>query len=103
AFYHSFYRELRIALQDLADQNFRVSLRERVVNMNEVVVAASRWEQNKQEVPGKIAAVSARDAAFYNPQTAADLLTVSDQVFVQKSQMGGGSPMIRGFSANRVL
>lgn len=103
AFYHSFYREQRVAWKDLLELNFRVSLRERVVNMNEVVVAASRWEQNKQEVPGKIAAVSARDVAFYNPQTSADLLTLSDQVFVQKSQMGGGSPMIRGFSANRVL
>ncbi|MEQ8425128.1 MAG: TonB-dependent receptor plug domain-containing protein, partial [Cyclobacteriaceae bacterium] len=41
--------------------------------------------------------------AFQNPQTAADLLGASNQVFVQKSQLGGGSPMIRGFSTNRVL
>jgi hypothetical protein len=27
----------------------------------------------------------------------------SGEVFVQKSQLGGGSPMIRGFSANRLL
>jgi hemoglobin/transferrin/lactoferrin receptor protein len=38
-----------------------------------------------------------------NPQTAADLLAISGEVFVQKSQQGGGSPMIRGFSANRLL
>ena len=31
------------------------------------------------------------------------MLDQSGQVFVQKSQLGGGSPMIRGFSTNRVL
>jgi len=36
-----------------------------------------------------------------NPQTAADLLSVSGQVFIQKSQQGGGSPMIRWFATNR--
>jgi hemoglobin/transferrin/lactoferrin receptor protein len=33
----------------------------------------------------------------------ADILTASGQVFVQKSQAGGGSPVIRGFEASRVL
>ena len=32
-----------------------------------------------------------------------DLLQNSGQLFVQKSQLGGGSPMIRGFSTNRLL
>ena len=40
---------------------------------------------------------------FTNPQTAADLLQSSGQVYVQKSQLGGGSPIIRGFSTNRLL
>jgi hemoglobin/transferrin/lactoferrin receptor protein len=30
-------------------------------------------------------------------------LGVSDEVFIQKSQLGGGSPMIRGFATNRIL
>ena len=38
-----------------------------------------------------------------NPQTAADLLGFSGKVFIQKSQQGGGSPMIRGFATNRLL
>ncbi|MCK7536351.1 MAG: Plug domain-containing protein [Marinilabiliales bacterium] len=40
---------------------------------------------------------------FDNPQTSADLLAKSNEVFVQKSQLGGGSPMIRGFSTNKIL
>ena len=38
-----------------------------------------------------------------NPQTTADMLAYTNEVFIQKSQLGGGSPMIRGFSANKLL
>jgi len=69
----------------------------------EVVVSATRWNQSKREVPAKISQISARTVALQNPQTAADMLGGSGEVFIQKSQQGGGSPMIRGFSTNRVL
>jgi len=71
--------------------------------LNEIIVSANRWEQSLIEVPNKISTISASALKFQNPQTAADLLTLSQHVFVQKSQMGGGSPMLRGFSTNRVL
>ena len=51
----------------------------------------------------KIVSISAKDVEMGNPQTAADLLGVSGKVYIQKSQQGGGSPMIRGFAANRLL
>ena len=35
--------------------------------------------------------------------TSADILLLTDGVTVQKSQGGGGSPIIRGFEANRIL
>ncbi len=35
--------------------------------------------------------------------TSADILLLSDGVTIQKSQGGGGSPIIRGFEANRIL
>ncbi len=38
-----------------------------------------------------------------NPQTSADLLTADGRLTVQKSQMGGGSPSIRGFESSRIL
>jgi hemoglobin/transferrin/lactoferrin receptor protein len=38
-----------------------------------------------------------------NVATGAELLLLSDGVTIQKSQAGGGSPIIRGFEANRVL
>jgi len=72
-------------------------------DLDEVVVSASKFEQSKREVPQKIISIKARDVLFSNPQTSADLLQNSGQVFIQKSQLGGGSPLIRGFSTNRLL
>jgi hemoglobin/transferrin/lactoferrin receptor protein len=71
--------------------------------LDETVVSASRWEQNIREVPNRVAKISTATIQFQNPQTAADLLGASNQVFIQKSQLGGGSPMIRGFATSRVL
>lgn len=71
--------------------------------LNDVVVSANRWEQNLREVSSRITKITPQLIQFQNPQTSADLLGISNQVFIQKSQLGGGSPMIRGFATNRVL
>ena len=71
--------------------------------LEEVVMSVSKWEQQKKDVPHKITSINARQIAFTHPQTSADLLQASGKVFVQKSQMGGGSPMIRGFATNRLV
>ncbi len=81
----------------------RVLLQHDQLSLDEIVVSANRWEQNKSEVPNKITALRKKDILYQNPQTAADLLGISGEVFIQKSQYGGGSPMIRGFSTNRLL
>ncbi len=75
----------------------------RIILEEEVVISANKWEQQLNEVPNKIIKISKLDILSNNPQTAADLLAQTGSVFVQKSQLGGGSPMIRGFATNRVL
>ncbi len=80
-----------------------VYLRQDIFDLNEVMVSASKWNEVYKRVPVVIEKITAKKATLYQPQTAADLLNVNSRVFIQKSQLGGGSPMIRGFSANRVL
>ena len=72
-------------------------------DLESVVVSFNQWEQKKNEVPNRIRKVDVRDIMLRNPQTAADMLGQSAGIFIQKSQQAGGSPMIRGFAANRVL
>lgn len=75
----------------------------KVEGLEQIVVSASKFEQAKRDVPQSIFNISDSDIQFENPQTSADLLESSGNVFIQKSQLGGGSPMIRGFSTNRLL
>jgi hemoglobin/transferrin/lactoferrin receptor protein len=72
-------------------------------SLQAIVISVNKWEQQLNEVPNKIQKIDMRDARLRNPQTTADLLGQFGGVFIQKSQQGGGSPMIRGFSTNRVL
>lgn len=72
-------------------------------SLDEVVLSVAKFGQNKRDIPQQIVSVSSEDVLFSNPQTAADLLKSSGQVYIQKSQLGGGSPNIRGFSTNRLL
>jgi hemoglobin/transferrin/lactoferrin receptor protein len=68
-----------------------------------VVKAQSGYDENLKEVPSKVSVIDKKDIQLYNPQTTADALLQSGEIYVQKSQMGGGSPIIRGFEANKVL
>lgn len=80
-----------------------ITMRTDHFSLNDVVITANRWEQPEKEVPQTSIHVRPQQIAEDNPQTSADLLAKTGAVFVQKSQQGGGSPMIRGFATNRVL
>ena len=102
-FKHSSYQKLSISYAELEKAGFIVYLTPMPVSFERVVISANRFEEDLREVPNKISVISSENAKLQNPQTAADLLATTDEVYVQKSQLGGGSPMIRGFSTNRVL
>ncbi len=100
---HVGFHPLRVTRADIVARGGTVRMIERLLNMEEVVVAANKWEQKRDQIPNQIVTVAPRDIAFVSPQTVPDMLATLGGVFVQKSQMGGGSPVLRGFEANRVL
>ena len=97
------HKTLIKSYSELKADSFIISLENSNFSLDEVVISGSRWRQSSDDVPSKIISISAREVALQNPQTAADLLGVSGKVFIQKSQQGGGSPMIRGFATSRLL
>lgn len=98
------YQQQRLSVKDLRMlPDSTLMLRAGHLSLNDVVITANRWEQAEKEVPQTSIRVSPQQIARDNPQTSADLLAKSGAVFIQKSQQGGGSPMIRGFATNRVL
>lgn len=97
------YQTVKTSYAKLSNNNFVLLLQPSNLSLDEVVISATKWKQSSDNVPSKIISITAQDVALQNPQTAADLLSASGKVFVQKSQQGGGSPMIRGFATSRLL
>jgi len=97
------YTQVQINHDQLKAKNFKLLLDPNNTELEEVVVSATKWRQPKDKSPLKVISVKSEDIVLQNPQTAADLLSTSGAVFIQKSQQGGGSPMIRGFATNRLI
>ncbi|GGG37539.1 hypothetical protein GCM10011414_03630 [Croceivirga lutea] len=100
---HLSYEIIQTTPKKIKARGNTIYLNSKPEQLNEVVMSISKWQQQRKNIPQKIENIDAKEIAFTNPQTAADLLQNSGKVFVQKSQLGGGSPMIRGFATNRVL
>jgi hemoglobin/transferrin/lactoferrin receptor protein len=73
------------------------------VEMDEAVIAARKFPWAIQLIANQVSVISAKEIAQANQPNTADLLQNSGQVLVQKSQQGGGSPIMRGFEANKIL
>lgn len=102
-FQHNYFKQIQISYSDLESQGFIVLLEPTTIVLSEFSITANKWEQKRHEIPFEIEEIASKEIEFNNPQTSADIMANTGQVFVQKSQMGGGSPMIRGFAANGVL
>ncbi|MEY3417446.1 MAG: hypothetical protein RL060_1558, partial [Bacteroidota bacterium] len=96
------YEALTLATSSLPALT-KIYLTEASYSTQEVVVSASKFEEKQSEVPQQTMVIKSRDMEYMNAQNAGDVLLQSGNVFVQKSQMGGGSPIIRGYEANKVL
>ena len=67
--------------------------------LSEVVISANKFSERKRNVSQKIDIITSKTIAATNAQNTGDLLINSGNVFVQKSQQGGSSPVLRGFEA----
>ncbi|MBM3419140.1 MAG: Plug domain-containing protein, partial [Bacteroidetes bacterium] len=100
---HLEYKTITLSYDELTKLNFKVYLQSNANTMEEVVLSASRFEEKKKDVAQKIQVLRTKDLQQMNQSSTADVLANSGNVFVQKSQLGGGSPIIRGFETNKVL
>ena len=100
-FGHVSYNSLSIVKNEIYDS--KVFLIPAAQALSEVVLSVARSKENKDKISKQVSVISYKDLKLNSPQTSADLLIYANGVRVQKSQGGGGSPVIRGFEANRVL
>ncbi len=86
-----------------AQQNPKVADSVKYNSLNEVVISSGNFAERKINIAQKIDVISAKTIAETNAQNTGDLLQSTGKVFVQKSQQGGSSPVLRGFEASRIL
>ncbi len=103
SFSHSSYKTKILSYDKIKSNNFIVYLSKNIINVNEVVVSANKFKEKADDVPRQIEVISLQSISKTNPGNSADMLQESGDIFVQKSQMGGGSPIIRGFETNKIL
>jgi hemoglobin/transferrin/lactoferrin receptor protein len=102
-FNHLSFQQVKITKHDLFAAGNKVFLSGSVFNLDEVVFSANKVEERYRDIAAKIDIIPAKQIKFDNPQTSADLLQQSGNIFVQMSQLGAGSPVIRGMETSRVL
>ncbi len=102
-FRHLGYETRMLTFAEAEKLRFFIDLKPMRITLDEVVISANRWEQNEREIPQRVEKMNMQQIAFANPQTAADLLGSGGHAYIQKSQLAGGSPIIRGFATNRVM
>jgi outer membrane receptor protein involved in Fe transport len=100
---HTSYETTKISYKELVKNGYTIYMLPLTDLLPDIIIRGIPDGDFQMDQPIKIDRIRPVDVKFHNPQTAADLVGMSNKIYVQKSQMGGGSPMIRGFAANNVL
>jgi hemoglobin/transferrin/lactoferrin receptor protein len=96
------YEVLSVSTEELKN-DFVAYLVGSNITLSEMVISATRNSNPTKYLAQPVSAIQRKDIQFINPANAADLLSQTSTALVQKSQLGGGSPILRGFEANKVL
>jgi len=96
------YSLLELYLDDIEDESI-VLLYQESQNLDEVILSVARSASSVNQIAEKVSVIKSEDLFISSPSSGAEMLELSPGVRIQKSQGGGGSPIIRGFEANRVL
>ncbi len=102
-FSHISYALKKLRKSTLQKANYTIYLTKGSEQLDEVVLSVFKGDAKTNRVAEQIAVVTSKEIQQLSPQTSADLLAAVPGIKVQKSQFGGGSPVLRGMESNRVL
>ncbi len=94
---------LFLALASMQQAWAQEKLKQDSVVLEEVIISTSNYATLKKNTVQKIDVITAKAIANASAQNTGDLLMQTGKIFVQKSQQGGSSPVVRGFEASRIL
>jgi len=101
-FQHPSYISKRYCKRDLRDQQ-KVLLQTKRILIDEYVISASKYRESSLIIPYMVDVLQDQKLMETTGFTAADILEETGNILVQRTQGGGGSPILRGFEANKIL
>ena len=101
-FQHPSYETMKFLRSGLTGRK-EVFLQRRRIPIDEYVISVSKYWESSQMVPYKVDVLDEEQLHESTALTSADILEETGNVVVQKTQGGGGSPILRGFEANKIL
>ena len=87
----------------IENNGYVIYLSKQSEQLDEVVLSVFKRDAKTNRVAERVAVLTSKEIEKLSPQTSADLLAAIPGIKIQKSQMGGGSPVIRGMESNRVM
>ncbi len=102
-FTHVSYVEMELLKKQVRKEFTTVFMQYKTELLREVFVSATKESEDRARIAEETAVFSVKDIQNVIPQTSADMLARIPGVKVQKTQFGGGSPVLRGMEANRIL
>ena len=101
-FHHMGYENKLLAFS-IVKNELIVSLNFSEKKLLKIILSVARTASKSKKIAEKVSIIGKNEIIEQQPNTGAELLALAPAVRIQKSQGGGGSPVLRGFEANRVL
>jgi hemoglobin/transferrin/lactoferrin receptor protein len=97
------YQPMTISILEILQGKKVISLISKDEVLEEVVLSIARSQITRDKIAEQVGIISQKEIEIGGIATGAELLEINPSIRIQKSQGGGGSPVLRGFEANRVL
>ncbi len=101
-FQHPSYLTKRYSRSDITGQQ-QVLLQSKRILIDEYVISASKYRESRLIIPYMVDVLKENVLMESTGLTSADILEETGNIMVQRTQGGGGSPILRGFEANKIL
>jgi hemoglobin/transferrin/lactoferrin receptor protein len=102
-FQHVSYISRQLRKDSLETTGYTIYFKTASRALDELIISVSRNPEQIRDVPGMVDRLPGTLIEQSQVTNSSDLLSLSGNIMIQKSQGGGGSPILRGFEANRVL
>lgn len=96
------FKDLQISFSDIQKNNNTIQLLADNQILEEVIIIG-RTNARPIDLPYQIERITSEEIYKSSAQNSADAIGLNAGAYIQKSQLGGGSPTLRGFEANKIL